>query len=104
MPRISLKKKIEKKKKMYEKPFWQAHIAMVQNGPKGLDKSCSCETAVRMLISWMGIADHAKKVENGENLAENQLLMSGLKEFEDWTFQYWNDLNLLEKRQNWLNV
>jgi len=33
-------------------------------------KSCSCETAVRMLISRMGIADHAKKAENSENLAE----------------------------------
>jgi len=27
----------------------------------------------------MGIADHAKKVEISENLAENQLLKSGLK-------------------------
>ena len=26
-------------------------------------KSCSCETALRMQMSWMGIADHAKKAE-----------------------------------------
>jgi len=34
-------------------------------------KSCSCETAVRMLKSWMGTADHAKKAEMSENLAES---------------------------------
>ena len=33
-------------------------------------KSCSCETAVRMLKSSIGIADHAKKAEHSENLAE----------------------------------
>ena len=37
-------------------------------------KSCSCETAMRMLKSWMGISDHAKKAENCENLAESYLL------------------------------
>ena len=26
-------------------------------------KSCFCETSVRMLISWIGIADNAKKAE-----------------------------------------
>jgi len=30
----------------------------------------------------MGIADHAQKAENSDNLAENQLLKFGLKEFE----------------------
>ena len=40
-----------------------------------------------------------KKAESSENLAENQLLKSGLKEFEG-KGQHWNDLNLLEKRQN----
>jgi len=28
------------------------------------------ETAVRMLKNWMGIADHAKKAENSEDIAE----------------------------------
>ena len=39
-----------------------------------------------------------KKAESSENLAENELLKSGLKEFEIWTFEHWNDLNLLEKK------
>ena len=38
----------------------------------------SCENAYQI----NGIADHAQKAESSENLAENQLLKSGLKEFE----------------------
>ena len=55
----------------------------------------SCENAYQL----NGIAEHAQKAESSENLAENQLLKSGLKEFEG-KGQHWNDLNLLEKRQN----
>ena len=35
---------------------------------------CFCETAVRMLKAWMGIADHAKKAENSEHLVESYKL------------------------------